>query len=104
MKTRRPEGSSPALPPIKTESTKAASQPQPAPPTSAAPPPASSFQQPSSSSPTALTGATKGYVSPTQVESPFTPEEKQQLSKKIPCPALSGMFNAGMLKVAKDGT
>lgn len=26
------------------------------------------------------------------------------LSKKIPCPALAGMFNAGMLKVEKDGT
>jgi hypothetical protein len=38
------------------------------------------------------------------VECPFSAEEKAQVSKKIPCPALAGMFNAGMLQVAKDGT
>jgi len=27
-----------------------------------------------------------------------------QLAKKIPCPALAGMFNSGLLKVEKDGT
>ncbi len=62
--------------------------------------------KPSSSgaAPTDIEGTSRGYVSPTKVESPFTPDEKQALSKKIPCPALAGMFNAGMLKVDKDGT
>jgi hypothetical protein len=46
----------------------------------------------------------RGFTAPHQVESPFSPAERQQLSKKIPCPALAGMFNAGMLKVAQDGT
>ena len=54
--------------------------------------------------PADLEGASHGYTSPTRVESPFSPEEKAALSKKIPCPALAGMFNAGMLKVEKDGT
>jgi hypothetical protein len=54
--------------------------------------------------PADLEGASHGYTSPTKVESPFSPEEKQALSTKIPCPALAGMFNAGMLKVAQDGT
>jgi len=53
--------------------------------------------------PADLDGASHGYVSPTKVESPFSPEEKAALAKKIPCPALAGMFNAGMLKVSKDG-
>ncbi|MFT3707733.1 MAG: hypothetical protein QM817_08705 [Archangium sp.] len=51
-----------------------------------------------------IEGSSHGYVSPTQVPSPFTNEEKVQLAKKIPCPALAGMFKAGMLKVEKDGT
>lgn len=51
-----------------------------------------------------LEGTSRGYVSPTKVECPFSHEEKVELSKKIPCPALAGMFNAGMLKVEKDGT
>jgi hypothetical protein len=105
MKTRRPEGSSPVLQPLKSEATApAAPQAAPQPAAAAQAPASSSFQQPAAQAPTDLSGVKKGYVSPTQVESPFTPEEKQQLSKKIPCPALAGLFNAGMLKVEKDGT
>jgi hypothetical protein len=58
----------------------------------------------SGAAPTNLEGTSKGYVSPTKVECPFSAEEKKVLSKKIPCPALAGMFNADMLKVEKDGT
>lgn len=46
----------------------------------------------------------EGTTAPSKVESPFSPDEKKALSAKIPCPALAGMFNAGMLKVEKDGT
>jgi hypothetical protein len=108
MKTRRPEGTSPAAKPLTTERSAPAGQtPQ------AAPPPAQSTSTPHASTgfspstaqaPTDLSGVKKGYVAPNQVESPFSPEERQQLSKKIPCPALAGLFNAGMLKVGKDGT
>jgi len=67
--------------------------------------PANQFQPASADKrATDIDGAKRGYTSPTQVETPFSPEEKKQLSKKIPCPALAGMFNAGMLKVEKDGT
>jgi hypothetical protein len=38
------------------------------------------------------------------VKCPFSAEEKVTLSKKIPCPALAGLFNANMLEVEKDGT
>lgn len=63
-----------------------------------------SFKPAGGAAPTDLEGTSRGYVSPTKVESPFTPDEKQVLAQKIPCPALAGMFNAGMLKVEKDGT
>ena len=62
------------------------------------------FRPASGAAPTDIEGASRGYTSPTKVESPFSPDEKAALSKKIPCPALAGMFNAGMLKVEKDGT
>lgn len=63
--------------------------------------PASGFQDPVVAAKADLDGAP---VSTTNVQNPFTPEERKELSKKIPCPALAGLFNAGMLKVAKDGT
>src|SRR4051794_321559 len=64
-----------------------------------------SFRPASSGAPPAdIEGASAGYTSPTKVESPFSPEEKKTMAAKIPCPALAGMFNAGMLKVEKDGT
>lgn len=53
---------------------------------------------------TDIEGGSRGYVAPNKVESPFSKEEKVQLTKKIPCPALAGAFNAGLLKVEKDGT
>ena len=40
----------------------------------------------------------------TKTEQVFTKEERLALQKKIPCPALAGMFTSGMLKVGKDGT
>jgi hypothetical protein len=106
MKTRRPEGSTPAARPLTEKTTEKAPATQapaaPAPTSSAAP---ASFQNAATApKPADITGASKGYTAPTQVESPFSPAERQQLSKKIPCPALAGMFNAGMLKVEKDGT
>ncbi|MBL8950377.1 MAG: hypothetical protein JNK82_06350 [Myxococcaceae bacterium] len=102
MKTLRPEGPpgssaafpTPAAPPKAPVATE----------TPAAKPPASQFNDPKAPRGADLEGARRGYTSPTQVESPFTPDEKAALSKKIPCPALAGMFNAGMLKVEKDGT
>ena len=51
-----------------------------------------------------IEGASHGFVAPNKVESPFSPEEKAALAKKIPCPALAGMFQAGLLKTEKDGT
>ncbi len=51
-----------------------------------------------------IEGASAGYVAPNKVESPFSAGEKQALAAKIPCPALAGMFQAGMLKTDKDGT
>lgn len=66
--------------------------------------PASGFSGPSAAPPADLEGASHGYVAPNKVESPFSPGEKAALAKKIPCPALAGMFQAGMLKVEKDGT
>lgn len=100
MKTRRPDGS-PVVPPSKP-TTKA--QPAVTTPTVAAPVPAASFGAAAAAPKTDLEGASHGYTSPTQVSCPFSAEEKVTLSKKIPCPALAGMFNAGMLKVEKDGT
>lgn len=105
MKTRAPGG--PALPPAApTSSTSQTKAPAaPAPSGATAPTPPTTFDsRPAAPRSNELEGATRGYTSPTQVESPFSPEEKAQLSKKIPCPALAGMFNSGMLKVAKDGT
>lgn len=86
--------------------TVAPKQTEPAKPVAATPvvAPTESFGAAKAAPKTDLEGASHGYVSPTKVESPFTNEEKAALSKKIPCPALAGMFNAGMLKVAKDGT
>ncbi len=66
--------------------------------------PSTSYQAAAAPPKTELEGASRGYVSPTAVECPFHGEEKVQLAKKIPCPALAGMFNAGMLKVEQDGT
>ena len=66
--------------------------------------PPEGFRGPSAAGPTDIDGAHHGYVAPHQVESPFSPQEKAALAKKIPCPALAGLFQAGMLKVAKDGT
>ena len=63
-----------------------------------------SFRPAGGAAPADLDGASAGYTSPTKVESPFSADEKKTLSAKIPCPALAGMFNAGMLKVEKDGT
>ena len=62
------------------------------------------FRPAAAGGPTDIEGASSGYTSPTKVESPFSAEEKKTLSAKIPCPALAGMFNAGLLKVEKDGT
>ncbi len=102
MKTLRPD--------VTSGSAAVVSKPAPAP--TAAPSkvepaktePASKFQEPADKRGADLDGVSRGYTAPTQVDSPFTPEEKAQLSKKIPCPALAGMFNAGLLKVEKDGT
>ncbi|MBM4779541.1 MAG: hypothetical protein GQE15_17680 [Archangiaceae bacterium] len=102
MKTRRPEGS-PVVPAAKPTAKAQASTAAPA-PAAATPAPAASFGAAASAPKTDLEGASHGYTSPTQVSCPFSAEEKAALSKKIPCPALAGMFNAGMLKVEKDGT
>jgi hypothetical protein len=111
MKTRRPEGSSPAARPLAEKTTEKApatqaAAPSPAPATSQAgnPRATTGFQSAPTPASADLSGVSKGYVAPNKVESPFSPEERQQLSKKIPCPALAGMFNAGMLKVEQDGT
>ena len=100
MKTLRPEGppASPVAQPVVPPKAPVATE------TPAAKAPASQYQDPKAARGADLDGATRGYTAPTQVESPFTPDEKAALSKKIPCPALAGMFNAGMLKVEKDGT
>ena len=102
MKTRRPDGS-PVVPPSKPTS-KAQPTVTTSPAPAAAPAPAATFGAAAAAPKTDLEGASHGYTSPTQVSCPFSPEEKVTLSKKIPCPALAGMFNAGMLKVEKDGT
>ena len=68
------------------------------------PSPTTGFSGPVAAGPTDLEGAHPGFVAVHQVESPFSPQEKAALAKKIPCPALAGMFQAGMLKTAKDGT
>ena len=65
--------------------------------------PSESFHGPAGVGVTDIEGGQHGYVCPHQVESPFSPQEKAALAKKIPCPALAGMFQAGMLKVEKDG-
>jgi hypothetical protein len=101
MKTSRPAAGSPVVPASKPVA-KAPAAPVTA--TSPAPAAAASFGAAAAAPPTNLEGASRGYTSPTQVSCPFTAEEKVALSKKIPCPALAGMFNAGMLKTEKDGT
>lgn len=90
---------SPAVAPASSPRTEVST---PTPATSA--PAAAAFEAAANAPKTDLEGASHGYVSPTKVECPFTDAEKVALSKKIPCPALAGMFNAGMLKVEKDGT
>lgn len=122
MKTRRPAEGSPVVPPSKpaakaqpAPAAAAATSPAPAASatwaapaaaaTSPAPAATASFAAHAAAAPaTDLEGASHGYTSPTQVSCPFSAEEKVTLSKKIPCPALAGMFNAGMLKTEKDGT
>ncbi|MDP3501045.1 MAG: hypothetical protein Q8S33_11950 [Myxococcales bacterium] len=121
MKPRRPADGSPVVPPSKpapkaqpapaaaaaTSPASAASATWAAPAATTSPTPAAtaSFAAHAAAAPaTDLEGASHGYTSPTQVSSPFNAEEKVTLSKKIPCPALAGMFNAGMLKTEKDGT
>ena len=109
MKTRRPEGSTPAARSLTEKTsektpTAATQAPATAAPTPSNPRATTGFQSTQAPAAADITGVNKGYVAPNKVESPFSPEEKQQLSKKIPCPALAGMFNAGMLKVEKDGT
>ncbi|MDP1920933.1 MAG: hypothetical protein Q8L14_32130 [Myxococcales bacterium] len=104
MKTRRPAEGSPVVPPSKP-AVKAQPAPAAAAASSPAPTAAASFAAHAAAAPaTDLEGASHGYTSPTQVSCPFSAEEKVTLSKKIPCPALAGMFNAGMLKTEKDGT
>lgn len=51
--------------------------------------------------PAADDGALRAEAPTAQV---FTGPERAELSKKIPCPALASMFNAGTLKAEKDGT
>jgi hypothetical protein len=115
MKTRRPAEGSPVVPPSKpaakaqpaaaAATSPAASSATWAAPAAAATSPAPAFAAHAAAAPaTDLEGASHGYTSPTQVSCPFSAEEKVTLSKKIPCPALAGMFNAGMLKTEKDGT
>jgi hypothetical protein len=63
------------------------------------------FRDAGAGGPTDLEGARAGYTSPVEeVDQTFTPEERVQYARKIPCPALAGFFQAGMLKVARDGT
>ncbi len=74
-------------------------------PTAGIPPrPASAFAPPSAPPVGDIEGASAGYIAPNKVECPFSAQEKAALAKKIPCPALAGMFQADMLKVEKDGT
>lgn len=102
MKTRAPGG--PSLPPA-VPNTSTQSKPSTAPtPSGAAPTPTTFDTTSGAARGNELEGASHGYTSPTKVASPFSPEERVQLSKKIPCPALAGMFNSGLLKVEKDGT
>ncbi|MBL8912229.1 MAG: hypothetical protein JNM17_16175 [Archangium sp.] len=104
MKTTRPTNT-PAVPTTpKPAATAAAEVKSTAPTASGAAPNPSSFNSAAASRGADLDGSSAGYVSPTAVPSPFTNDEKAALSKKIPCPALAGMFQAGMLKVEKDGT
>jgi hypothetical protein len=98
MKTQRPADGSPVIPAPKPDVSAAVTTTSPA---SVA---LESFGAPGAAPRTDLEGAAHGYTSPTEVQSPFTPEERVTLSKKIPCPALAGMFNAGILKTEKDGT
>ncbi len=66
--------------------------------------PSESFTNAAAARPTDLEGASRGDTSPTAIESPFSAEEKTVLAKKLPSPALAGVFQAGMLKVDKNGT
>jgi len=104
MKTNRPSGSPALATPLPADTKTQAKAPvSPAAPAAAAKP-SGTFSPPPADAPVSIDGASHGYTSPTQVQCPFTAEEKVTLSKKIPCPALAGMFNAGMLKTEKDGT
>jgi hypothetical protein len=83
------------------------SSPPRAEPAPAAAPSASTparFSPAGGAAPVDLEPTSPGYTSPTKVECPFSAEQKKALASKIPCPALAGMFNAGMLKVDQDGT
>lgn len=100
MKTR--PAAAPAIPPAAKPPTNPTGPSGTA--TPAAPAPTESFQAGTAARAADLEGASHGYTSPTKVECPFSADEKKVLSQKIPCPALAGMFNAGMLKVEKDGT
>src|SRR5688500_12992930 len=104
MKTRRSGTTSKSDASKSTTAPKKSRAPSPSTKANAAKPAANEFRSAPKRAPADLEGTKRGYVSPSQVECPFTPEQKATLSKKIPCPALSGMFNAGMLKVAEDGT
>jgi hypothetical protein len=102
----RPSDATPVSVPTSTaaKAPEAAKAAAPAPAATAAQPTASFSSASNAAKPTDIAGAAAGHVAPHQVESPFSPGEKQALAKKIPCPALAGMFQAGMLKTAKDGT
>ena len=94
----------PALPPTATSAPSTHAAAAPAPTAATAPKPVSGFADPSAPPPADLEGTSHGYVAPNKVECPFSAGEKAALAKKIPCPALAGMFQADMLKVDKDGT
>ena len=98
MKIRK---DAPAVPPTTTSapSNKAAAPATASAPTGATAP--TGFSGPSAPPPSDIEGASAGYVAPNKVECPFSAGEKAALAKKIPCPALAGMFQAGMLKVEK---
>ena len=53
-------------------------------PTGAAALATATYRPASGAAPTDIEGASRGYTSPTKVESPFSPDEKAALSGKIP--------------------
>ncbi len=89
-------------PPVKSAAQPAAAAPAPI--AGAASRPTSGFMDAGARPVGDIEGASHGYVAANKVESPFSAEEKAALAKKIPCPALAGMFQAGLLKTEKDGT